>query len=190
MFRKMLFGIVAVGIAASTWAEKENLLANPEFEAPEDGGGQMPFAWEYYTSRRPSAHILEGEGKKGSQCLMLAAQQAPNVGQGFTQTIDVEPGERYDFEAYVKNYGKDPLNGSAFGQLVIEWLSPSGREGDRTTSEPWDRSLSRTGWKKMYIRKVEAPEYAAQAKFGIHLFDGDGGAEGAFLVDDVRVRKR
>lgn len=167
-----------------------NMLHNGDIEDPQEGAGQLPTAWDHYSTQRQRGGLIAGNGRNDSQCAMLKAHRAPKSGQGILQVIHVIPGRRYDFEAYVKNDSEQPLKGDLVGHLVIEWLNEAGREVGRTSSEEWGPSLSRLTWRKVGIRRARAPERAAMAKFGIHLFERTGTAEGAFLVDDVTVVER
>ncbi len=189
---RALGAVVASGcfIVAGVMVAAGNMLHNGDFEDPREGAGQLPTAWEHYSTQRQRGGLIEGNGRNDSQCAMMKVHRAPKSGQGLLQIIHVIPGRRYDFEAYVRNDSGQPLRGNVVGHLVIEWLNEAGREVARVSSEEWGPSLSRVGWRKVIIRRAKAPERAAQAKFGIHLFEGTGPAEGAFLVDDVTVIER
>ena len=183
----MWAGLALAGLATSGFGE---MLYNADFEDPVKGEGCLPTAWTHYSTAKAKGGLLAPRGRNNSQCAVLETHGVPKSGQGLLQIVHVIPGRKYDFVAHVKSDPNGPLRDHAIGQLVIEWLNETGREVGRTSGESWDASLSRVGWRKVEIRRVRPPERAAQAKFGIHLFEGDGEAEGAFLVDDVSVTER
>lgn len=171
--------------SAADEPEPDSALANPSFEGGEGVDGQLPPAWGYYSTHKPSISVTTKIGRTGSQAAEMTAQGVAQGGQGLIQRIPVNPGEVYTFTAYVRNNPDAPLGGSAWVQLVIEWLDAAGRELTRTWGQPQDKMMSRLRWSEMSIANVKPPPRAVKAVFGVHLYEGDKGGKGSVLVDDV-----
>ncbi len=103
--------------------------------------------------------------------------------------MSVIEGKKYTFSMYALNNRDDSLGGSAHLQLSIEWIDGSGKEIARTYSQPGTASLSKMRWETIAIRKIQAPKGAVQAKFGIHLSDGEKGGKGSVFLDDALIEE-
>lgn len=162
-----------------------NLLLNADFEVRE---GVRPVRWDYFASGGvDSDGLLDSSARNGRQALILTAVGKSRAFGGVAQTVDVIPGRKYTMAAYVHTCATNPLDGTAYGQLVIEWQDAQGREIERVWGKAWGRNLSRIRWQKVEIENAEAPVGAVKAVFGIHLYDGTGRGRGAVVVDDVVV---
>lgn len=187
--------IVAVGVVlaaalragAAGASPSSNLLFNPGFEEPAGAGGSMPSDWLDYSTGDHKVTVALDDRRSGRQCVRVEAQSKPNEFQGITQRIPVEPGEKYSFQVYVRNNKQDPMNGTIYGQLAVEWRDKDDNEIAREWSATWDRSLSRGTWRRYEIRRIRAPKGAAVAVIGIHVFEGVSGGQGSFFVDDVAM---
>jgi hypothetical protein len=163
-----------------------NLLANPDFEVPVKG--TKPVAWDFFASDgNVTANLVDGPARAGHQALLISAMGKPKSFGGAVQVLDVMPGQKYSMTAFVHACDTNPLDGTAYGQLVVEWQESDGTEISRVWGRAWGRNLSRVRWQKVDIDNVVAPEYASRAVFGIHLYDGAGTSKGSVIVDDVSV---
>ncbi len=138
--------------------------------------------------------VIVGSGSAGATAtisgvgsLVINANGAAGRFNGVVQTIDVVAGVRYAMEAYVHVCPTNLLEGTAYGQFVIEWKAEDGSEVSRVWSDSWDRSMSLTTWLRVSIDNLVAPEGAVKAVCGVHLFDGAEASRGAVVVDDVAV---
>ena len=190
--KRMLVAVVLGVCALLTQALGEggatgvNLLGNPGFDAPGGRAGEIPDRWAVFAEEKALIGIVPGRGLDGSPCVSLGSVNIPRTFQGIMQTVGVEEGRRYTLSALVINNKEDPLQGSAYGQLVIEWRDAAGNEVGRTWGAQWKKNISRIRWELMSIAKVRAPESAVEAIIGIHLYEGiQSNGKGSFLVDGV-----
>ena len=167
-------------------AIETNLLENGSFEwAPNNSAS--PSAWWFYTSKMGVAQLVTNVAHEGSQAVRLRAQQTSGGNSGLIQTLPVLAGRMYSLKAWVLKHDEDPLRGSAYGQLVIEWKDEMGREINRTWGKQWSKNIGHSDWERVEIRKAQAPPKAVQAAFGVHFYEGKSGGKGSLLVDDVVV---
>lgn len=191
-FHRWLTVAAAVLAAFPARAEDEaevNLAPNPGFELPAGPDNALPELWQYFTTKNNGLGITTSTSRNGRQCLKIAAQKVPEQFQGLVTEIDVQEGEKYSFIAWLTNNRDDPLKGSAFGELVVEWKDDQGKEISRDTSRSWGSNLTRMRWQDYEVSKAKAPKKAVRALFGIHLNEGERESEGSFFVDDVVIRK-
>jgi len=175
---------------AARAADAENLVANPGFEEPADAQEDaLPASWEVFTSKESKLGIIRSAKRSGEQCLRIMAQGLAKGYQGVSVKMDVTPGEKYTFSAFVMNNRAAPLGGTGHGQLCIEWHDASGKELSRQYGTLWNSSLSKMRWELVSLRDQVAPKFATTAIFGIHLSEGDKGGEGSYLVDDVSITR-
>lgn len=179
--------LCAWSVCAADEPEADAALANSSFEGGDQVEGQLPPPWGYYSTHKPSVSVTTKIGRSGSQAAEMNAQGIAQGGQGLIQRIPVSPNEVYTFTAYVRSNPDAPLGGSAWVQLVIEWLDAAGRELTRTWGQPQDKMMSRLRWSEMTIANVKPPPRAVKAVFGVHLYEGDKGGKGSVLVDDVAL---
>jgi len=182
----LVVALAAVQAQAEDRGPASNLVENGGFERTKAPRNEAE-AWFFYTSKMGTGTVVTNAAGEGTSCLRIRAQGAPGAISGITQTLPVEQGQKFTFTAKLQQMDEDKLKGSAFGQLVIEWQDFTGKELQRTISKPWKRSLGRSAWDEVELRKVKAPQGAVQAAFGVHLNDGPAGSKGSMLVDDVVV---
>ena len=177
----MIAGSAIVQAGVST-----NLLSNPSFEESDLGAPGMPSGWECIsTTTKLGASITAAAHQGGSQCLRLASQGVPRACQMLTQRLDVVGSGKYTLSAGVINDESDPLKGTTYLQLCIEWLNEEGRELSRNFTHPQGQTFSKSRWTSVALGKVKAPSKAVRAVVGIHLFEGERGGKGSLLIDDV-----
>jgi hypothetical protein len=172
--------------AADAAGPPTNLLANPGFEEPMDGDGELPANWEFFTTRQKAAGVTSSAFCEGAQSLRLAAQEVENAHMGVLQVLPVQQGRPYVFSAEVAQDKADLLRGPFFGVLAIEWLDELGREIDRKVSPAWEAGLSKLRWTRFSV-SGRPPRGAAKARFVIHVHDGGGQSGGACLVDNTTL---
>ena len=102
-----------------------------------------------------------------------------------TQRLDVVAGGKYTFSAGVINDENEPLKGTTYLQLCIEWLNEEGRELARNFTRPQGQTFSKSRWVRVAVDKTKAPPKAVRAVVGIHMFEGERGGKGSLLIDDV-----
>jgi len=168
----------------------ENLATNPSFEEPENGVGQIPDTWSFFTSKMNTMGLSDEAARTGVQSLKMTAQKAPDQYQGVHIILPVAESETYSFSAHLISNRDDRIGGTAHGMLVIEWKLDDGTEVSRTISDIWEaRSLSRLRWEQIAIKKIDVPPGAVEAIFGIHISDGPKGGKGSIFVDDVVIER-
>jgi hypothetical protein len=175
-----LVGLLAIGLCGPVFSAMSNLIVNSEFR---DGGSPVPSGWDYYTTQHGR---IAPTNLMGAPCVQLMTQDKMNAFQGLVQKVPVEGGGKYTFSAQVLNSREKPLTGSAYIQVVVEWLSEGDREVGRTWSDRFGVTLSRIHSSRIMLQKVEAPRDAISAKVGVHLFDGDRKGGGAILIQEVQ----
>ena len=171
-------------------AAKPNLAPNPGFEQPTAPEGASPENWNAFSSKVNGIGVSKAAKHSGEQCVKIAAQKVPEAYQGLVLDMPVSSGDVYTFSVYVTNNKDDQLSGTAQGSLVIEWINANNKEVARSTSNPWDRNVSRMRWEAVSISKAKVPEGAKTARFGIHLNDGKSGGKGSVFIDDVVIEKQ
>ena len=181
--------IAILALPATAWSasgDGRNLLANGGFEQGALSA-EVP-AWSAYASDGEStAAVADDVVRNGQGALVLSANRAAGMFNGVVQTIDVVAGRRYEMDAFVHVVPTNLLNGTAYGQLVVEWKAEDGTEINRVWSDTWDQSMSLTEWRHVQLGNLVAPDGAAKAVCGIHLFDGAEASRGAVVVDDVAL---
>lgn len=190
---ELLILAVAMVCTAGTARAQEaaaNLVPNPSFEDVSMSDSNLPSSWNYYcTGKQPMGKIDRTEKRSGQQSFGMSAFKTGNGGQGIVQEFFITEGERFDLEVYVRE-GDEPLKGTAFGQVVVEWRNGMNKEISRVTCSPFGSTLSRTRWEKIELKKIKAPKFAKKAVIGVHLYEGESGGTGTVLVDDVEFVKR
>jgi hypothetical protein len=188
MRRKAGFIVVIMawmtGYCVSAVPPAGNLLINADFD---EADGNAPRNWEYFTNLKPA---LSMTNVMNTQCIQLQSQEKPGAFQGIIQRVAVQSGEKYAVSASIKNSREQPLGGSAFGQIVVEWMDEKNREVGRTWSDQCGSSVSKIRWDQVVISKVAAPKEAVAARIGFHLYDGDRGGKGALLVDNIALTQQ
>jgi hypothetical protein len=182
--RVLVLGVGLV-MGLSSAARSENVLLNPGFEQPEGRVGRIPDEWVVYSAKRADIGIVPTAGRDGTQCTKISCVGIPGHFQGIIQVANVEEDGRYTLSAWVMNDRSNSLQGSAYGQLAIEWKDDEGREVARTWGEALKPTMSRMRWELVQINRAKAPKGAVTAVIGIHLHDGDRGGKGSFFVDEV-----
>lgn len=180
-------GLIAMADGIVTAADSSNLLCNAGFEQSTGNDEEVPMFWQGYTTAKSTGVVTRKYHRDGAKCLMMAAQGVPRAFQGLTQRIRVTAGGRYTFVANAMCSRENPLGGTAYLQLGIEWLNEQGKEICRTVSTAQGPGLSRVRWETLVVHQAKAPEGAIEAIVGIHLVEGERGGKGAVLVDDVSV---
>lgn len=184
--------VAALGAAplhAAPPADAANLAPNPGFEEPADGDGSVPDRWSFIASRFSSMTAEREAARTGAQGLRMAAQGLAGASQALTFSRGVSAGERYAFEAFVRNSAGEPMTGDVEGKLVIVWRAADGRELSREASQPWGPALDKGSWQAFSIDEARAPDAAALALFGIQLVEGTNAPGGSVWVDDVTLRR-
>jgi hypothetical protein len=165
-----------------------NLLVNADFELALGAQVARPVGWDFFASGGGTyATLVDAAARGGKKALMVSTVGRPKAFSCAAQTVSVVPGQKYSMRAYVHASEQNPMDGTAYGQLVIEWRDATGTEIGRTWGQTWGRNLSRIRWERTEIEDVVAPDNAAAAVFGIHLYDGPGKSRGAVVVDTVSV---
>ena len=173
--------LLAIGWCCPAWSELTNHVVNAKFT---DIAGDRPSGWDYFATQ---GSWLAVTNWMGELCVELTAQEKANAFQGIVQRVPVESGEKYTVAAQVLNSKENPLKGSAYAQLVVEWLADGDREVGRSWSERVDLRLSRMQWTWLTLRKVVVPKDASAARVGIHFFDGDQHGKGSLFVRQVQL---
>lgn len=180
-----------LGGAAHAAPEKENLAPNPGFEQAAAPEGVLPESWSYFTSKKILGELSSEQKRSGERALKMTAQAVPEGYQGCNFPVDVAAGEKYTLSASLMSSKEDPLGGSAFVILVIEWKSAENKEIARTVSRKiLAGQISRLRWEQFTEQDAVAPVGAVKGVFGVHLCEGTPGGKGAVFIDDMVVTKR
>ena len=180
-WRGWVMGSLLLTLAGPVFAEPSNHVVNAEFTEVD---GDRPNSWDYFATQGAWMAVTNWMGES---CVELTAQEKANAFQGIVQRVSVESGSKYTAAAQILNSRENPLKGSAYAQLVVEWLATGDREVGRTWSERIDLRLSRMQWTWVTLRKVVVPKEASIARVGIHFFDGDQHGKGSILVRQVQL---
>lgn len=177
------------GAVPSAGQEECGVLTNCSFEIVMASDAMRAAGWSIFWSQRLEVQVESGKVRTGSNCLKMGAQGIRDAHAGAAQTVPVQEGRRYVLMGYVTMSKDEPLGGSAYGALGIEWKNEAGCEISRVVSPPWNKSLSRMRWECVRV-EGEAPKGAVQAVCVVYLYDGDSGGSGACLVDDLFFEQR
>jgi hypothetical protein len=184
-------------LAASALSlQAQNVLQNGGFEAGATESG-APFFWGAFSETtnglqgavstaafHSGANSMEINNRAtlGGAFQGLAGPQNPN----FTTYMDVQAGWNLSFSGWVLNDGTDPLTGSSFGRLQIEFYNSSGAVVDFANwgrSSDWTSTLSTSTWTQ-FSTSALVPVGATRASFVV-LNETAGQNTGAFFVDDL-----
>jgi len=163
----------------------ENLLENPSFEEPTYSGKDPSGWWSWNSNYNGITSKTARTGKQAIYFTKPPDNKAQHQGIVFTYK-GVKQSKEYTFSCYVKNSEKDPIKGSAYGQISIEWRK-GGKEISRTWGPTWDANLSTENWKLVSMSAV-APQGVDECFFVINFFT-EGGS-GAYFADDVLAVER
>lgn len=184
-------GVTALAVAADSG--EANLAANASFETPmakattnSNDFENLPENWEVFSSHQLAGALGRDVARSGEQSVRIHAQGKRGGNGGIYQQIDVEGDREYTFTADLLNDNMDPIKGSAYGELSIEWQDADGMELDRVRSKPWGPALSSTQWEKFEV-KARAPSNAKAARVVVTLFDGPNASKGGFWMDNISV---
>lgn len=166
--------------------QSSNLAANAGFEERVQEGTAPP-QWHVFTTKISKVGVMSSGPRCGEQCVRVEAQGIPGELQGLFLTLPVTAGSTYAFSVNVRNDRDNPLTGSAFGLLLVEWKGPAGELLYKVEGGAWHATLSRNRWETVRIPRAKAPPDAVEANFCIHLGEGDQGASGAVFLDDVLI---
>ena len=173
----------------------EPLLNNGSFETPslaeEAHDGSRPRHWTVFGSIEGDVRVQVADTRAhhGTQSCRVSSPVRAAAYQGLFQALPVAHRDRVVFRVHVLNDPSDPMRGSMYGQVAIEWKDTSGQEIDRIHGPIWKTGLSTTKWHKVQVAAT-APNDAATAHLVITQFDGDAPGGGAFLVDFAEAEKQ
>ncbi|MBR4654316.1 MAG: hypothetical protein IKO72_13230 [Kiritimatiellae bacterium] len=172
--RKCLFTLVAM-VAATLHAET-NLFVNGDFEAGTNG-------WRYLPAR--FWRVKKGCGLDGSAGLVFEAKPGDKISWPCSDSIPVEAGLAYRFEAWMNSsglkskkgdlslsFGADDANGHHLGY------------GGGAARRVIDNSVRKDGWHRVEGVTRVLPEKAVAGRF--FLYSGD--ASGRVLIDKIVLR--
>lgn len=185
--------LLAVLLCAGAGAaeEKPNLAPNPGFESPAVAENVLPEGWNLFTSKSVLMNLSTDQKRSGEQALKMTAQGVPEGFQGCHFPLDVSPGEKYTLAASLMSSKEDPIGGSAFVILVIEWKTDADKEIARTVGRQIPATqISRMRWEQFAEQDAVAPPGAVKGVFGVHLCEGKPGGKGSLFVDDVSVTRK
>ncbi len=173
--------------ARSHKVDEEVPVANAGFEEGEVFPGTMFPGWNVYSTDKTMMALTGESQRTGEYSAKFVTQNTGSQFQGMTQRVPIDASQKYTISVYAKSCVSAPLKGTAYGQLVVEWLGADGGEISRVWSDKWNQSLVRKQWKRFSIKKVTPPDGTVAANVGVHLFEGKSGGRGAFYIDDVSV---
>lgn len=194
--KKLGYSMVLALAASALSLQAQNVLQNGGFEAGATESG-APFFWGAFsettnglqgavvtTAAHSGTHSLEINNRAtlGGAFQGLAGPQNPN----FSTYMDVQAGWNLSFSGWVLNDATDPLAGSSFGRLQIEFYNSSGGVVDFDNwgrSSNWTSSLSTQNWIQFNTSAI-VPVGATRASFVV-LNETQGQNTGAFFVDDL-----
>ena len=181
-------GCFLCAIVAASWAQSPdtNLAKNPGFEEWNEEL-RCPVDWGTWFTHVSGIVPDSDEKHGGTQSLKMTTQQTRDALHCVIQTLDVIPGQKYTFMAWVKNNKLDAMRGSATGCLSIEWKDGLDKELGRVSSGLWDKNLSRLRWELISLKNQPPPTGAVKANFVISCGDGTKEGCGSFFVDDVVI---
>lgn len=157
--------------------QRDNLVVNGDFEEPISGCG---FDWHYQPAFAAPVTIDSMEGKSGTHSLLIEFQGGAPSDVGLLQYIPVNPGDHYEFSAFVKSYDIQSSSGPRLGIFDAFTGNEYALTDDLLESNVWrDESLEFTAGPEtrlVAIRVVRVP--------------GDTAIKGKLWIDDVRLSKR
>ncbi len=185
----LLAGLLVAAAHASD--AQVNLAPNPGFEEPAASSGEAVAGWQLFTSKNVMMGLSPAQVRSGAQALKMTAQGIPEGFQGFNFPLAVAAGEEYTLGASFMSSKEDPLGGSAFVILVIEWKSADDKEISRTVSQKIPAGqMSRMRWSLFAEQDAVVPPGAVRGVFGVHLCEGKPGGKGSVFVDDILVTRK
>lgn len=172
-------------------AQGEISMANGGFESPDimkgAAQGTTPDNWFVFASvGTPSVGVTDSRRRDGSQSLKFQAPQSTNAFAGIAQSFDAIGENHYVFSIYVMSDPTDPLVGSSFGQVSIEWKNSSGAEISRTYGPTWNFELPSTRWERFLV-EADAPADAVSGVAVVTFLTQDVNGRGTFFVDGCEL---
>ena len=116
--------------------------------------------------------------------MCFQAQEPSDAFQGLAYKFPALSGKGYTFSLYVISDPANPVSGSSFGQISIEWRDATGKEIARNFGPTWNFELSSTQWERFTVN-ADAPAGAVEGSAVITFFAKDCKGAGSFFVDDT-----
>lgn len=194
MTRILLTGVLSLSVCTAAMAQDEaakTSLENAGFESPDISQGAKlmatPDGWFHFSSTPENkAGVSDARKRSGSQSMCFKAQTPEDAFEGVADKFSVVGGKPYSFTVYVMSDPADPLVGSSFGQISIEWRDATGKEITRSHGPTWNFELTSTQWEKFTV-DGDAPEGATEGSAVITFFSKDCKGAGSFFVDDAEL---
>ncbi len=176
----MVAATCILALAAASFAEETHLaLENQDLDFYQEAKtGVKVVGWQQWNPNNCSQET--GVKKNGSSSLRTWWSYA------MWQDFPVIPGNEYEISIYAYIPSSDPLTGTKYGDIKIDWL-----ESDQNTviygvvSQPVKKGLPTNQWHRVEVRGVAAPT-AHWGRFVLEFKEGEG--HGVILWDQARVR--
>ena len=201
---KRLLGSVVLsvlGAALSSYAQDDNAqvvntsIRNTGFEEPAivagSSSGAMATDWFIFCSSPDQRMgITDSRKKSGMQSYQFRGQPgSSNAYQGIAQKFKARPNQHVVFSLYAMNDPLDPIAGTSYGQISIEWQDATGVELSRLYGPSWNTDSEPGRWQKMTV-DFDAPEGAAVGVVVITFYSNEANGNGSCYVDDADMNSR
>jgi hypothetical protein len=113
-------GVIGLGVSA---AKAQNVLANPGFESPDASAGDQPgsTSWNAFNSAFTTRSVTP---HSGLQTLKVFGPFFVGGGAGVTQGgFAAAPGQGWTASAFLRDDSSDPMQGSNFAQVQLQFLN-------------------------------------------------------------------
>jgi putative membrane-bound dehydrogenase-like protein len=163
----------AAGLVSETKQAPVNVLPNRGLEAAAADAPQSVADWRdlrtYGGSREVVVRRAEGQGRSGSNCLMVASER--NTDSGVAATVRVQAGKRYRLSGWIKTANVEAARGDGVMLNIHGGVRTAGVKGTSDWTE------------------VSAEfDAGGEGEIVVHcLFGGYGAARGTAWFDDVQL---
>lgn len=199
--KRLLAMVVSFGFSFGLCAQGQDneqvtstSIRNTGFEDPAIVAGSSSGAaatdWFIFSSSNQRMGITDSRKKSGMQAFQFRAQPgSSNAYQGIAQKFKSLPNQHVVFTVHAMNDPMDPIAGSSYGQVSIEWQDATGAELSRLYGPSWGVDSEPGRWQKMVVDS-DAPEGAAIGVVVITFYSNEADGKGSCYVDDVDMKSR
>ncbi|MFN9992911.1 MAG: hypothetical protein ACK54H_06165 [Phycisphaerales bacterium] len=154
-------------------------LNNPSFEVP--GTSTVFDGWTTFDNALPEF----AGARTGVVCLKAYGNfSAPYNAAGAYQDVAVTPGQSYEAKVWMFNSAADPIQGSNFGAINIEWLDASGTQISFESTTGATAATVRDVWREYSVTSYAPPGAVTARVVTIHI-QGPELLGGSVLFDDA-----
>jgi len=172
---------VALFVAAAACSGAHAQLQNPSFELP--GGTTIFQGWENFENAFPEFGVF----RTGAVSVKLFGNFGlPYNAAGVYQSVPAAPGQAFEASAWSLHSASDPMQGTNFGAVNIEWIDGVGGQLGFVSSRATDSTSTLDEWRQTTVTGT-APAGTVSARLVLLHIQGPELLGGSVFFDDAAI---